>query len=180
MNTCTAASPVLWLQSHLITFQTNFMTLNIKSFLRVTSLLLLFKFFATSCDAQVSDESLKLDLLKLAQALNKGVKTHDTTALKIIVASEYQLTGPKFSQPVRREQWLVNSLLWSFDSATITDISLSSWGEVAVFRSLQHFYNLKIGKNEPSATGAWVTDLWIKRDERWQLVTRLSERLPKK
>ena len=148
--------------------------------LRLISLLLLLEISANSCDAQVSDEQLKQDLLKLAQALNIGVRTHDTTALKDIVASEYQLTGPKFSQPVRREQWLVNSLQWSFDSATITDISLSSWGDIAVFRSLQHFYNLKVGNNEPSATGAWVTDLWIKRDERWQLVTRLSERLFKK
>jgi len=180
MNILPSQIPERWLQCHLTTFQTNSMALIFKLILRLTSLLLLFEFYATSSHAQVSDESLKQDLLKLAQALNLRVKTHDTTALKDIVASEYQLTGPKFSQPVRREQWLVNSLQWSFDSATIIDISLSSWGDVAVFRSLQHFYNLKVGNNEPSATGAWVTDLWIKRDERWQLVTRLSERLFKK
>ena len=143
---------------------------------------MLLEFYTISGYAQVSDQQLKQDLLRRAEALNIGVRTHDTTALKDIVAIEYQLTGPNFSQAVRREQWLANCLLWSFDSATITDISLSNWGEVAVFRSMQHFYNLAVGDSQPVAKspGAWVTDLWIKRDERWLLVTRVSERLPKK
>ena len=93
------------------------MTKCLKSILRLTSLLLLFEFFATSCNAQVSDKQLKQDLLKLEQALNFGINTHDTTALKNIIASEYQLTGPRFLQAVRREQWLPNCLQWSFDSA---------------------------------------------------------------
>ncbi|HEY2350118.1 MAG TPA: nuclear transport factor 2 family protein [Mucilaginibacter sp.] len=157
------------------------MTLHLKSILRFTRLLLLLEFFVSSCIAQTSDDQLKQDLLKLAQELNIRVKAHDTTALKDIVASEYLLTGPKFPQAVRREQWLEKSLQWSFDSATITDISLSNWGEVAVLRSMQHFYNLVIGSNQPSSKSeAWVTDLWMKHDDRWQLVTRVSERLPQK
>jgi len=156
---------------------------------RLVCLVLLLQAYATSSDAQVSDEQLKQDLLKAEQALNVGIKTHDTTALKDIIASEYQLTvseyqlaGPKFLQAVRREQWLTNCLQWSFDSATITQISFSSWGEVAVFRSMQHFYNLVVGNSQPIAKsfGSWVTDLWMKRDNRWQLVTRVSERLPAK
>ena len=165
------------------------MTRILKSILRLICLLLLLQAYATSSDAQVSDEHLKQDLLKLEQALNVGINTHDTTALKNIIASEYQLTvseyqltGPRFLQAVRREQWLPNCLQWSFDSATITQISLSSWGEVAVFRSMQHFYNLVVGNSQPIAksSGSWVTDLWMKRDNRWQLITRVSERLPAK
>jgi hypothetical protein len=155
------------------------MTLSLKLILRLVLSLLLLNVFATVSVAQ-ANEQLKQDLLKLSHALNSGVRTHDTTALKNIVAPEYQLTGPKFSQPIPRDKWLVNCFLWSFDSATISNISLSSWGEVALFRSLQQFYNLVVGNNERRAKSeAWVTDLWIKRDERWQLVTRLSERLPK-
>ncbi|PWT73528.1 MAG: hypothetical protein C5B59_13305 [Bacteroidetes bacterium] len=150
---------------------------------------MLLQLYTKSLDAQVSDNQLKQDLLKLEQALVIGIKTHDTTALKNIIANEYQLSvailddtlvGPKFLQAVRREQWLPNCFQWSFDSAALTQISVSSWGEVAVFRSLQHFYNLMIGNSQPPFTGALVTDLWLKRDKRWQLVTRLSERLPKK
>ena len=152
------------------------MTPILRSTLLVTFLLVLFEFHAILSHAQTSDEHVKQDLLKLEQALITGVRAHDTTALKDIVANEYQLVFSKL-EPVRREQWLQKCLLWSFDSATINRVSLASWEQIAVFRSLQHFYNLKVGNNEPSATGAWVTDLWIKRDERWQLVTRLSERL---
>lgn len=165
------------------------MTRALKSILRLTSLLLFLQFYATTSNAQVSDEQLKQDLLKLEQTLNVGIKTHDTTALKNIIGSEYQLTvseyqlsGPRFLQAIPREQWLLNCFQWSFDSATHTQISLSSWGELAVFRSMQHFYNLKVGSDPLIAktSGAWVTDLWMKRDNRWQLITRVSERLPAK
>ncbi len=138
--------------------------------------------YVMTSDAQVSNSQVKQDLLKLEHALNVGVKNHDTAMLKDIIAKEYQLTGPRSTQPVPRDKWLVNCFQWSFDSATHTEISVTSWEEVAVFRSLQFFYNLKVGNNEVVAKspGSWVTDLWIRRDGRWQLLTRLSERLPKK
>ena len=72
-------------------------------------------------------------------------------------------------------------MVWSFDSATIEQIVVTNWEEVAVFRSLQHFYNLVIGDDPPIAKSeAWVTDLWIKRNERWQIFSRVSERTPRK
>ena len=153
-----------------------------KSILRMIQLMLLSMLYTMSSHAQVSNSQVKQDLLKLEQALNVGVKNHDTTMLKEIIAKEYQLTGPRSTQPVPHDKWLVNCFLWSFDSATHTEISVTNWEEVAVFRSLQYFYNLKVGNNEAVAKspGSWVTDLWVRRDGRWQLLTRLSERLPKK
>jgi hypothetical protein len=153
-----------------------------KSIQRMIQFMLLFMLYATSCDAQVVNNQVKQDLLKLEQALNVGIKNHDTTMLKDIIAKEYQLTGPKSTQPVPRDRWLVNCFQWSFDSATHTEIYVTSWEDVAVFRSLQYFYNLKVGNNEAvtKSPGSWVTDLWVRRDGRWQLLTRLSERLPKK
>jgi hypothetical protein len=137
--------------------------------------------YASSSYAQVTANPLTKELLKLEQALNVGVKNHDTLALKEIIAREYQLTGPRASQSVPRDKWLVNCFQWSFDSATHSDITVTNWEEVAVFRSLQHFYNLKVGNSEAvtKTPGSWITDLWIKRDGRWQLLTRLSEKLPK-
>ena len=153
-----------------------------KSIQRMLQLMILFTLYTNSSDAQVVNGPLTQELLKLEQALNDGVKNHDTTMLKDIIAKEYQLTGPNSTQPVPRDKWLVNCFQWSFDSATRTEIHVTSWEEVAVFRSLQYFYNLKVGKNEAVAKspGSWVTDLWVRRDGRWQLLTRLSERLPKK
>ena len=149
---------------------------------RIIGLMLLLIPYAVSLKAQVSSSQVKQELLKLEQALNVGVKNHDTAMLNNMIAKEYQLTGPKSTQPVSRDKWLENCFLWSFDSATHTEISVTNWEEIAVFRSLQYFYNLKVGNNEAVAKspGSWVTDLWIKRDGRWQLLTRLSERLPRK
>ena len=153
-----------------------------KSIQRTLQFILILMFYSMSSDAQVSNSEVKQDLLKLEQALNVGIKNHDTAMLKEIIAKEYQLTGPRSTQPVPHDKWLVNCFQWSFDSATHTEISVINWEEVAIFRSLQYFYNLKVGNN-PAVTkspGSWVTDLWVRRDGRWQLLTRLSERLPKK
>ena len=153
-----------------------------KSIQRIIQFILLLMLYAVSSAAQVSNSHVKEELLKLEEALNVGVKNHDTAMLKDIIAKEYQLTGPRSTQPVPRDKWLVNCFQWSFDSATLSEISVTSWEEVAVFRSLQYFYNLKVGNNEAvsKSPGSWVTDLWVRRDGRWQLLTRLSERLPKK
>jgi hypothetical protein len=158
------------------------MKLVLNSYRRWSLALILLLFFASSSYAQVTANPLTHELLKLEKALNVGVKNHDTAALKEIIAREYQLTGPRVSQSVPRDKWLMNCFQWSFDSATHSEITVTNWEEVAVFRSLQHFYNLKVGNNELVAKtpGSWVTDLWIKRDGRWQLLTRLSEKLPKK
>jgi hypothetical protein len=149
---------------------------------RLTLAFITVLFFSSTSEAQVSSNPLMQELLKLEQALNAGVKNHDTVALKEIISREYQLTSPRSAQPVPRDKWLVNCFQWSFDSASHNEISLTNWEEVAVFRSLQHFYNLKIGNNETvtKTPGSWITDLWVKRDGRWQLLTRLSEKLPKK
>ena len=158
------------------------MKLLLNSSKRLFLALILLLFCASASDAQAATNPLTQELLKLEQALNVGIKNHDTLALKEIISREYQLTGPRASQSVPGDKWLVNCLQWSFDSATHSEITVTNWEEVAVFRSLQHFYNLKVGNNEPvgKTPGSWVTDLWVKRDGRWQLLTRLSEKLPKK
>ena len=139
-------------------------------------------FFIALCNkpshAQVSDEELKQTLLTLELALNTGVKTHDTTALKQILANEFQLSGPRFPGAVRRIQWLSNIPDYSLDSSAINNVSVTNLGEIAIFRSLQHFFNQYVRGNPSSFNECWITDLWIKRNDRWQLVTRLSERLP--
>lgn len=152
---------------------------SLQSIWKLCCLIMIAGLSAQFSQAQVADEKVKTDLFQLEQALNTGVKMHDTTALKQILANEYQLSGPRFPGGLRRRQWLENVQTYFVDSVTISNVSVSNWGEIAVFRSLQHFYNL-IFRGEPGPyTEALVTDLWIKRDGRWQLITRLSERLPK-
>ena len=135
-----------------------------------------------STRAQNVDSVVRRELLTLERSLNDAVKRGDTTTLKQIVAREFQLTAPKGMSAVTVDKWLANALQWSFDSASHNEISVTNWENVAVFRSLQYFYNLKVGKGErvEKSPGSWVTDLWVRRDGRWQLVTRISERLAAK
>jgi hypothetical protein len=147
---------------------------------KISFLILIFLICFIASQAQSSKVEVVKELLSLEQALNTNVNAHDTAALSQIIAPEFQLTGPKFPGAVRSKQWLANCMGYSIDSVMITDVAVSNWGDVAVFRSMQHFYNLKIAGQSASYTESLITDLWIKREEKWRLVTRLSERLPKK
>src|SRR6188508_2100301 len=71
--------------------------------------------------AQISEEKITQELSQLEQALNVGVQSHDTTALKQILANEYQLTGPRFPGATSKVKWLANVQTSSVDSATIKD-----------------------------------------------------------
>ncbi len=128
--------------------------------------------------AQVSQE-LKRELIQREQALNSGVVAKDTAALKQILTDEFHVTRPQAQgRWVARPRWLANLLQMSLDSASISDVSVSQWGDIAVFRAHHHIYNWVVG-GTVRPPDALVTDLWVKRDGRWQLVTRLSEPMPK-
>jgi len=134
----------------------------------------------SASQGQSSKDQIDKELLSLEHALNTNVNAHDTAALSQIIAPEFHLTGPKFPGAVARKQWLSNCMTYAVDSATITDVAVSNWGDITVFRSIQHFFNFKIAGQPASYAESLITDLWIKRKGKWRLVTRLSERLPKK
>ena len=96
---------------------------------------------AEGIKAQFNDGEVKQELFRLETSLNTWVKTHDTASLNEILASEYLLTGPRFPGTTPKNQWLVNCMRISFDSASISEITVTNYGEVAVFHSLQLFYN---------------------------------------
>jgi hypothetical protein len=152
----------------------------LRSITTCASIFLIVGIYPHSSNAQIADPAITQHLLKLEQDLNIGVRKHDTTALKEIVLNEFQLTGPQHPGATRRQQWLINCLKISHDSVNIDHVTVSNWGEVAVFRSLQHFHNLIVNGQPGPYNDAWVTDLWMKRNGTWQLVTRVSERLPKR
>ena len=140
----------------------------------------IFLMFCNTSLGQSLKEQIDKELLSLEHALNTNINAHDTAMLSQIIAPEFQLTGPKFPGAVVSKQWLANCMTYSIDSVTITDVEVSNWGDITVFRSLQHFFNLKIAGQPASYSESLITDLWIKRKGKWRLVTRLSERLPKK
>lgn len=119
--------------------------------------------------------SSAIELLRLESALNAAVARHDRASLDQILAEEFGLSKPdRAATP--RDRWLANVERITVDSAQISEPQVSAWGDVAVVRTRQHFVHWRTaGVENPSDFR--VTDLWVVRMGRWQLLRRYSETL---
>src|SRR5207253_7529405 len=73
-----------------------------------------------------------------------------------------------------RADWLNNLERITMDGYKITNPDVTVWGDVAVVRTRQLFENSRTA-GVPRPPGNDITDLWTRRDGRWQLVRRLSD-----
>ena len=96
----------------------------------------------------------------------------DASALEQIVAQEFRLS--RSARPAApRDRWFANLATMSADSYDVSNFDVHSWGEAAVVHAHHTIRNWKTGDRvNPSEYD--VTDLWVKRDGRWQIVQRIS------
>jgi len=67
----------------------------------------------------------------------------------------------------------------TWDSYDLSEIEVISWGNVAVVRARHTITNWRIG-DRAAPPDYRVTDSWVRRDGRWQLISRVSEALSSK
>jgi hypothetical protein len=132
--------------------------------------------FASCSHAKLSPSpttAVNAELLALETALDEGVMHHDRAGLERILAAEFGLSLPGRPAAARAD-WLNNVERMTLDGYKITNPSVSVWGDVAVVRTRQLFENSRTA-GVPRPPGNDITDLWTRRDGRWQLVRRLSD-----
>lgn len=103
-------------------------------------------------------------------------KRHDEAALDRIIGEEFRLSGPE-GAAVPRDRWFANLRSMTWDSYDLSEFEVFASGDVAVVRSRQTIKNWRFGDRVNPQVIARVTDTWVKRDARWQLIQRTSERL---
>ncbi len=116
------------------------------------------------------------ELIELQNAWMDAWRRQDRVRLEQILAPEFTLTSARTDRLVDRAEWL--SLLDTVrnESFEYSDFRIDVFGDAAVVRS-KLSQVATVGEQRWDATFA-LTDVWIRRGGRWQVVARHSSTPP--
>lgn len=133
-----------------------------------------------SCQAE---EQNRIRMLEAEWA--DALENKDLERLDALLAAEYRLTfvdawpGPADAEKpeVDRARWLENTRGMSFGLIEMHDLKVMPLGNnVAIARLRMVLNDWRMGDEKLPSTYD-VTDVWVRRDGRWQVVNRISEPL---
>ena len=116
------------------------------------------------------------ELIELQNAWMDAWRRQDRVRLDEILAPEFRLTSARTDRLVGRAEWL--SLLDTVrnESFEYSDFLIDVFGDAAIVHS-RLSQVATVGDQRWDATFA-LTDVWIRRDGRWQVVARHSSTPP--
>lgn len=114
--------------------------------------------------AVVADE-----LVGLSHGLVLAVQEHDTQRLEMLLADEFTLDGAAGS--LSRDELLdAASATYAIEDFVYREIDPQVYGNIAVVVSRYH-QTARLGDHDASGE-LRITDVWIRRDGRWQILRR--------
>lgn len=109
------------------------------------------------------------ELVELSQEWMRAVQEHDRERLDGILAREFSVVGP--IGDLGREEWLERMAgPYAIEDFTYEEIDVEVYGDTAVLTSR---YRQTARLDGRDLSGSYlVTDVWVRRDGRWQVVRR--------
>lgn len=115
------------------------------------------------------------ELARLEHAWLEAIQRNDFAALEQIVAPEYTYTASGQGR-WSRERWMETVPVYDVHSYTFVDLDISVYSDVAVVFPHIHLTASVAGATR---TGDFlITDVWVRRNESWQVVARSSILMP--
>jgi ketosteroid isomerase-like protein len=129
----------------------------------------------TSRDAALAAEAFS----RYTEEWMSAITTRDRAALEAFLAPEFRLTSVRSDQWIGRDQWLelaMNAV--EMESFTVEAMEVAIFGDTAVVWA-------RVNQRARVAGDDWsdhfmLTDVWVRRDDRWQVVARHTSRPPAK
>lgn len=112
------------------------------------------------------------ELIRLTHEWAEAVQRRDVPYLEQSLGREFTLTTGRAGAEVRsRQEWLdITRDRYSIESFAFEDFAINVYGETAVVRSR---YRQAGRMDDQDRTQAYLmTDVWVRREGRWQPVTR--------
>lgn len=132
-------------------------------------------FFLSACSLisrNHSAESGAGEIVKLEHSWNSAIRTRDSAALERILAPDFKLASDgRTHGAVTRATWLSATLRpVAFDTLGSDNISVTFHADSAT-ANLRTFWRARVSGQRVGAASR-VSDLWIKRNGRWQVKSR--------
>lgn len=144
-------------------------------------LMLAFAAVVAAAPVSAAADPAVAEITKLEQQWARAFVTRDFDFIERIIAPEYRLVG---SSPdgkydiTRRAEWMKNARAFTTSAFVVETVDVNRAGDTAVV-SAQGVWTVSRRPGEaPRATRFFVTDTWVRRGGRWQVMHRYSHRLP--
>ena len=117
------------------------------------------------------------ELVHLSKTWMDAMMKHDSMKLETIMAAEYNLKKGDGTVVADRAMWLNNLYnhlkISKFEQS---GISAQVYGNIGIVTSMYTWAGTM--RNNQFASKGYVTDVWLKRNNRWQVVSRTSATFP--
>jgi ketosteroid isomerase-like protein len=114
-------------------------------------------------------QTVEDEIQRRANEWMEAVRRKDLETLESLLAPEYALQAPGIGR-MPRDQWLTAVSVYDIRSFEFEDVQVHLYGDTAVMRSR---YTQKATYNGGDRSAEFhVTDVWVRRDGQWQVVTR--------
>lgn len=114
----------------------------------------------------MTDKALFKELEAVEEAFNRAVVSNDVAEISVCISDDWVLVTPE-AGPVPRERFLqaVEQGILSHDSMSKDIGRVRVYGNVAVVTGRGR--NTGMFKGAPISANEWVTDIYVKTDDRW-------------
>jgi ketosteroid isomerase-like protein len=114
----------------------------------------------------MTDEAHFKELEAVEEAFNRAVISNDVAEISVCISDDWVLVTPE-AGPVPRERFLqaVEQGILSHDSMSKDIGRVRVYGNVAVVTGRGR--NTGMFKGAPISANEWVTDIYVKTDDRW-------------
>lgn len=103
-----------------------------------------------------------------------AIQRKDLAALEQILGSDYAYLASNHGR-LTRQEWLDNIAAYNISSFTILSIDVRVYGDMAIV--FPHYRQEAVFNGVPRSGEFLITDVWVRRDGRWQVVSRSSVRM---
>lgn len=119
-------------------------------------------------------DSDELQIRALQQEWMDSWVRQDRASLERILAPDYSLTISAMPErPISRDQWMATISRYTAKGFEYRDMKVRLFGDVAVVSSIGRGIGANVNGVDRSFP-FFLTDVWVKRDGRWQVAARYS------
>jgi ketosteroid isomerase-like protein len=123
----------------------------------------------------MGEHTTEHELIVLEHEWAQAVQENDVEALERIVGQEYTLAANNFPggrTRLSRQEWMATVPVFEVRSYELRDFVVHPYGDAAVV--LANLDRRARVRGEDRSGSSALTDVWVKRDGRWQVVARSS------
>jgi ketosteroid isomerase-like protein len=116
-------------------------------------------------------DAAEQELITLSTQWMEALERKDRDVLERFLADDFFVTAPGSVEKTERGEWLKNAIEMDWSSLQYHNFRVNIYGETAVVTALLDF-KVTTGWGIPISSDAQVTDIWVKRNGRWQVAAR--------